>query len=257
MADKRNCRIFIRAALCLCGAYFFYTVARTNVLLKNAKTLIANAEKFPREYSVGDNFGEPEQREIIYVALGDSTAVGVGAARLNETHAFQIATTFATLNKRRVRVINLAVSGSVLNDVLQKQLPQLAKFKPDLITVSIGANDATHFSSMGKYQAQMQVLVSKLSASKAQVSFATTPDMYQAPALVLPLALAVNRRAKMQNAILEKAIGGSQIKTVDLFNRGKLIYAQNPNLYAADFFHPSSGGYQIWARLFIADLAAS
>ena len=60
-----------------------------------------------------------------------------------------------------------------------------------------------------------------------------------------------------QKAILIKAAANSKIKVVDLFNRGKLIYAQNPNLYAADFFHPSSDGYQIWARLFIAELAAN
>ena len=60
-----------------------------------------------------------------------------------------------------------------------------------------------------------------------------------------------------QKAILNKAAANSKIKVVDLFNRGKLIYAQNPNLYAADFFHPSSDGYQIWARLFIAELAAN
>jgi len=156
-----------------------------------------------------------------------------------------------------VRVINLAVSGAVLNDVLQNQLPKMAKLKPDLISVSIGANDATHFSSVGKYQTQMQSLVEKLSAKKAQVLFATTPDMFQAPALTLPLALAVNQRAKMQNAILDEATTNSKIKVIDLFNRGKLIYAQNPNLYAPDFFHPSSDGYQIWARLFTAELVAN
>jgi len=93
--DKRKRRILIRSALCIFGAYFLYTAAHTNVLLKNAKTLISTAEKFPREYSVG----EPKQPEVIYVVLGDSTAVGVGAARLNETYAFQIASAFAALNK--------------------------------------------------------------------------------------------------------------------------------------------------------------
>ena len=253
MAAGNKRRIFIRAALCLCGAYFLYQSARTNVLLKNAGDLMANAEKFPREYSVGDQ----ENREIIYVVLGDSTAVGVGAAGLEDSCAFQIATTFADLKKRRVRVINMAVSGAVLNDVLEKQLPQLAKLKPDLISVSIGANDATHFASMEKYRAQMQWLIEKLGASKAQVLMATTPDMFQSPALPLPLAMSANRRAKMQNVILAKAAANSLIKVVDLFNRGQLIYAQNPNLYAADFFHPSSGGYQIWARLFIAEFAAN
>ena len=252
MTGKRNRRILLRAALCLCGAYFLYLSARTTVLLKNAKTLIANAEKFPREYSIS----ETKQGEITYVVLGDSTAVGVGAARLEDGYAFQTATAFADFKKRRVRVVNLAISGAVLNDVLEKQLPQLAKLKPDLITVSIGANDATHFSSIEKYRVQMKLLIGKLGESKAQVLIATTPDIFQAPALPLPLALAANRRAKMQNAILSKAATNSKIQVVDLFNRGKLIYAQNPNLYAADFFHPASDGYQIWARLFIAELTA-
>jgi len=253
---KKKRRIFFCGALCLLGAYLGYTAARTSVLLKNANRLIAHAEKFPREYSVG----QKDATKFVCVVLGDSTAVGVGTRRWNESYAFQLAR--AASQKRgaggvNVRVINIAVSGAMLNNVLEKQLPKISKLQPDLIAVSIGANDATHFTSATQYQKQIALLIAKLKASKARVLFANTPDMAQVPALPLPLALAVNQRAKMQNAILEKSIIGSQIEIVDLFRRGKLVYSQNPDLYAADFFHPSPQGYEIWAQLFINRFAKS
>ena len=56
--------------------------------------------------------------------------------------------------------------------------------------------------------------------------------------------------------LLEKELIGTKIKMVDLFHRGKLIYARDHNLYAKDFFHPSTRGYEIWTRLFNEQLAA-
>lgn len=237
--------------LCVLGAYLLYTAARTTVLLGNAKELIADAEKFPREYSLGASGG----RELIYVVLGDSTAVGVGAARLEGSYAFQIATK-AAAHGRRVQVINIAASGARLRDVLKNQMPQLEKLKPHLISLSIGANDATHFSSTAQYQKEVGILVSQLNRQTAVVLLASAPDMVQAPALPLPLALAVNRRAMTQNKILQSALGNSKphnskLRYVDLFHRGKLIYSKNPDLYATDFFHPSADGYAIWADLFV------
>jgi len=247
---KKKRRVILCGVLCALGAYVLYTSARTTVLLGNAKELIADAEKFPREYSLG----APGERELIYVVMGDSTAVGVGAARVEASCAFQIATA-AAAQGRRVRVINIAASGARLGAILKNQLPKIAELKPHLISLSIGANDATHFSSPAQYQKQMGILVSQLSRQTAVVLLAGTPDMVQAPALPLPLALAVNRRAIRQNKILQSALDNSKLhnsklRYVDLFYRGKLIYAQNPDLYAADFFHPSADGYAIWADLF-------
>jgi lysophospholipase L1-like esterase len=87
-----------------------------------------------------------------------------------------------------------------------------------------------------------------------QILFANTPDMYQAPALPLPLAIAANRHARRQNAVLDSALQGTSIRAVDLYHEGKLVYWLAPDLYAADRFHPSGSGYRRWANLFIQEL---
>ena len=49
--------------------------------------------------------------------------------------------TSAPSTGRSVRVVNLSVSGATVELAVRDQLPKFAKFRPDVVTVSIGAND--------------------------------------------------------------------------------------------------------------------
>lgn len=154
----------------------------------------------------------------------------------------------------RVHVVNVAVGGARLRDATQNQLAVLEKLKPQVAVVSVGANDATHGTSEIEYSNDLKTLLNALQKNAKTVLFADTPDMFQAPALPLPLALLANHRARRQNRTLQKMARGSSVRIVDIYSRGKLIYGRDKNLYAADLFHPSGKGYDVWARLFIAQL---
>ncbi len=239
-------RLFLLATL----VWLVFSVGRARVLLLNGQHIAAQSAPFSRDYFVGKR-GAPL---LTYLVLGDSTAAGWGAGQLKRTYPYQVAQAVAARGFR-VRVVNVAVGGARLGDVHQNQLGALQRVRPDLITLSVGANDATHFTSPEDYARELRAVVAALQSSTAkQILMADTPDMYQAPALPLPLAIATNGRARRLNVALTEALRGSKIRRVELYDNGKLIYRHNPDFYAADLFHPSGAGYGVWARLFIGKL---
>jgi lysophospholipase L1-like esterase len=228
------------------ASYVLFTVARSHVLLSKGREIAQRSALFGREYSVGD----PTRPTFTYLVMGDSTAAGWGAGQLTNTYPYRVAAGVASQGYH-VRVINVAVGGALLRDVLQTQVAALKRVRPQLVTVSVGANDATHFTAQHEYSNQLRSLLAALQKSGAHtILFANTPDMYQAPALPLPLAVATNIRARQQNTILDEALQETKIRRVDLYNKGKLIYRREPELYAADKFHPSASGYRRWAEVF-------
>ena len=231
------------------ASWLIYTVARTQILLRNGRAIGAHAATFARDYSVGAAGAPP----LTYLVLGDSTAAGWGATTLQTTYPHQVARAVAARGFR-VRVVNVAVGGATARDVAASQLAALERIKPDLITLSVGANDATHFTAPDDYRRDLSAILSALEQSPARtILVADTPDMFLAPALPLPLAWATARRARAQNQMLRELVQGSRVGIVPLYEKGKLDARVNPDLYAADWFHPSSSGYARWARLFIAE----
>jgi acyl-CoA thioesterase I len=82
--------------------------------------------------------------ELRYVALGDSLAQGVGASHPERGYVGLLAARIEYLTGAGVEVINLSATGVMIDDVTRYQLPALRSLDPapDLITVSVGTNDA-------------------------------------------------------------------------------------------------------------------
>ncbi len=182
--------------------------------------------------------------------MGDSTAAGWGAGDVASTYSHQIAGAIAAWGFR-VHVVNVAVGSATAAQVRREQSAFLASVRPDLVTLSVGANDATHGTTSADFEREMRLLQADLQASSAKsVLVANVPDMFLSPALPYPLAIISGKRARNLNAILETMPRGSKLQIVDLYQRGKLDYRRDPGLYAADLFHPSPRGYAVWAHLF-------
>ena len=233
--------------------WLLYTAARSRVLLGKGRAIAAHSAGFARDCYVGEA-GAPV---LTYLALGDSTGAGWGAASLESTYPHLVAQSLARRGFR-VRLVNVAVGGATVGDVRAHQLAAIEKFAPDIVTLSVGANDATHFTNLVDYRRDLRAILVALEKSSArQILVADTPDMYLAPALPLPLSWATARRARAQNALLDELARGSRVRIVPLYARGKLDARADPQLYASDWFHPSAQGYAIWAQLFSARLQAS
>lgn len=98
---------------------------------------------------------------LLYVALGDSAAQGVGASSPDKGYVGLIADRLRTSTGRPVQVVNLSVSGARVADVVATQLPQLADLEPDLVTVAIGGNDIREYDQDG-FTADVDQLVANL-----------------------------------------------------------------------------------------------
>ena len=229
------------------AATVVYQLGRAAILLRHGREIAQHSASFKRNYLVG----KPTDKTLTYLVLGDSTAAGWGAKSAEETYVCKVAQAVAARGFR-VRVVNVAVGGARLRDVLATQIAALKTNRPQIVTVSVGANDATHGTDDIEYSNDLKTLFAALKTSGAtKILVANTPDMFQTPALVWPLARKFGGRAQTQNAIFDTLISDTRIQKVDLFGKGKLVYARDQNLYARDLFHPSSKGYRVWAREFV------
>ena len=238
----------IAAAFVLSGLiWLLYTAVRSSVLLRNGRAIEAQSASFARDIYLG----APDAPALTYLAMGDSTGAGWGAARVQATYPYLLARSIARRGFR-VHLVNVAKGGATARDVRDNQLAALKRISPDVITLSVGANDATHSTDADSYRRDMRAIVSALEASGArQILVADTPDMWLAPALPMPIAWAAARRARAQNAILAELVRDSRVQVVPLYARGKLDARVDPQLYASDRFHPSAQGYARWAELFV------
>ncbi len=233
-------RILVVIILVLIAGY----IVRDVRLLRASTHLFAISDQFPHQYQVGSTDDPP----FLCVVLGDSTMAGSGVERYEETLPYLIATHIAE-QKHLVRVINVAQSGARIADVAEKQWPEVQKLLPDLVLVSVGANDATHFTSLKDYTSSIEALVQDFSQlSHARVVWATAPDMHTIPALPKVLTYFVGKRSQQQNALVQrKTAKDTFVILANIYDEAKLDYDKDHSLYAPDLFHPSAKGYTLWA----------
>ena len=82
----------------------------------------------------------PTKKSFVYVALGDSTVEGIGATAPHRSYT-GILHGVIKEKKKRTHYHNLGIAGATIQDVIRLQLAKAIELQPDLITLSVGAND--------------------------------------------------------------------------------------------------------------------
>ena len=177
--------------------------------------------------------------ELLYVAIGDSAAQGIGASAPKNSYVGVIADHLRAVTGRTVRVANLSVSGATVALAVADQLPRFASLQPDIMTVSIGANDIAGFDP-ARFRAGLRAV------------FAAVPDhaiVADLPYFFLPW----NERLVAEgNRILREEAAARGLQVVPLHDTMKHeglrgIFTQ----FAEDLFHPNDHGYRVWASAFL------
>jgi len=171
-----------------------------------------------------------------YVVLGDSAAQGLGASKPQLGYVGLLAKQIAQTTGKQVRVVNLSVSGAQTEDVINKQLPELKNYKPDLLTVEIGANNVTHWDS-ALFSKQYNQLAQALPAGTI---VANVPYFGG--------RIRLNTQALAASEIIAQAAATYQLKLVDL--QAYTHTRQSIRNYSWDLFHPSNQGYKNWDAAF-------
>lgn len=177
--------------------------------------------------------------ELLYVAIGDSAAQGIGASRPWHSYVGVLAHFIRHKTDRTVRVVNLAQSGARVREALESQLPHLAKLKPDILTVSVGANDIIEFDAE-RFEREIRELFGALPRFAI---VAEVPCFYFGEA---------ERRVRIANDIIRRIAGEHHLAVAPLYGVTRVRTAARTALrdVAADFFHPNDRGYIVWASAF-------
>jgi acyl-CoA thioesterase I len=181
-----------------------------------------------------------------YIAAGDSTAVGEGASNISSTYPNIIAAYLAKNNSVTYR--NIGVSGARTEDLLKDQLPQIISFDPDLVTISIGANDLVRANSSRNILRNIEAILSSLTQeTDAKIVIATLPNFGGANLLPSWYVRILEWRASALNRKLFE-MQTERIRIANIHDRDGVDASST---YAADHFHPNDLGYAGWSKKFI------
>jgi lysophospholipase L1-like esterase len=181
-----------------------------------------------------------KEGELLYVVVGDSAAQGIGASKPHRGYVGTIAAHLRTTTGRSVRVVNLSVSGARLREALEVQVPKLKRLNPDVITVSIGANDIADFDDI-RFDKELRQLADAL---PPHAIVADLPSFFFGEA---------EKRVRIANAIVHQVVGEHGFTLAPLYRATRRQGAARValNQASADFFHPNDRGYRVWASAFL------
>jgi acyl-CoA thioesterase I len=193
-----------------------------------------------------------EAAPVSYVAIGASDTVGVGASQPErEGWVPRIHEQLPTGS----RLTNLGVSGSLLSQALEQQLPVALAAKPDVVTVWLADNDLNARVPLERYGDDLERLLSALETTGATVLVGNVPDLAQLPVYRGLDPTLVRGQVDAWNTVIAATSARHGALLVDLHANWPEL-AQRPEFVSADGFHPSAEGYSRLAQLFLDVLEA-
>jgi len=193
-----------------------------------------------------DYWSSPHGRAggLLYVALGDSTAQGVGASTPDRGYVGLLADHLRIQTGGSVRVINLSVSGARIQDVVDTQVPVLRLLHPDVVTVAVGGNDVRSYRAAA-FSRQVDELTSAL-----------PPGTF-----IADVPWFMHGRWERQAAQGAAVVGRSALErglTVVPLHEAQRRQGWTTMFtdFAPDWFHPNDRGYRVWAETFWSAMKA-
>lgn len=184
-------------------------------------------------------------KPLVYAVLGDSTAVGQGGsyedgiARASAQHLAE---------NHLVTLQNFAISGAQVGDVLSHQVPQAIEIKPDIVLLSMGANDVTHLTPIERVRSDTAQIISELRRANPGIRVVITgaPAMGTVPRFPEPLRSLAGLRADQMNRMFIALAETESIVFAPVARETGPQFDKNPGLFAPDKFHPNTAGYITW-----------
>jgi lysophospholipase L1-like esterase len=168
----------------------------------------------------------------LWVVLGDGASLGSGASTREAGYVCLVAEAL-TADGAPWRVWNLAQVGADLDDVVTRQLPELAELTAAapaaLVTCVVGAADV-----VGRPEGAEERLRALLAALPAGAVVATLPELYGNPT------------ATALNVVLREEAARNDLRVVDLWDDG----GRQGRWYGSDF-HPNDVGHAEWATVLL------
>lgn len=180
--------------------------------------------------------------QMVYVALGDSAAQGIGATSPNRGYVGQVAKRLEAQSGKSVQVINLSKTGAKMADYLTEQAPKLQKLHPDIVTIEIGANDIAVFNAK-TFRAQFKQVLTTLPDG----TYVANMPLFNSRPKLTP-------KAKEASVIIEQEL--QTYPKLHFVNLEKQT-SEHQSIFgfAPDFFHPNNLGYKNWTNAFWLEIS--
>lgn len=190
----------------------------------------------------------PNESEVVYVALGDSLTAGVGASKPEEAYPYLLAEFAAQKTNTRVKLVNLAIPGATAYDVVKTQLSAMSRPAPNVITILIGANDLHQKVSPNAFKQNLTAILSAASNTRAKIYLFTIPFLGDSELMLPPYRTYFDRETNRFNRLIAEVARNYPITVIDLYSLTRESAFNDPNYYSQDGFHPSAVAYSAWAK---------
>ena len=200
--------------------------------------------RIPEHHVYWGERGKADPEAVLYVALGDSAALGLGASRPDRGYVGIVAKEIARITGRTVRVRNLAIDGATCAVVLADELHRIPKATALVCTLDVGANDVWSFDPV-RFRDEFDRICAALPAGTI---VADLPSFSFLP---------VWNRVRTANAIVHELVAAHGLVLAPLNETtrrgGPIVAIRNA---AGDLFHPNDRGHRVWAEAFLPAVRA-
>lgn len=192
---------------------------------------------------------------VRFVSLGDSFTIGTGSSPAEAWPAQLV----ARWGQRgcRVSLENPSVNGYATDDLVRDELPVVARLRPAVVSLAVGANDYVRGSTPERYRAQLRVIFQGLAdagVAPRQVFVLPQPDWSTAPAARgFGSPAEILNGINTFNSILEdetRRFGGHFAPLFALMQRQAAAA-----MFAPDGLHPNAAAHAAWAAQLVDALA--
>jgi lysophospholipase L1-like esterase len=226
---QRHAATFVPAVL-LGAALLRLASLRRDVA--RARALAASGRPFERRL---------ERSALRVLVLGDSTGVGVGANRPEESIAGLLAEDFPFAD-----IVNVSRSGARVADALaQARGCRRSGQRFDVALLHIGGNDVLRATPMKKLAEDCELLLAELAGLADRTIWLGPPNIGIVPLFPPPFSWVLAARSRAAAALFARSAAAHDIAFLDFssgehatrFKRGRRDH------FASDLLHPSSSSY--------------
>lgn len=201
----------------------------------------------------GCSASQRQPRDILYLAIGASDALGIGATPLRNGYVYRIRDELEQQTRADVRLLNLGIPGGATRDLRQAlQLALRREVKPDLVTVWTGANDLISGQAPEDFEKELSTLLKELrDKTSSVVVLADIPDLTKIPRFRnQPSRVVTLNRIAAFNRVIEKHGSAFNVPIVK-FSKEEVT---DDLVSEVDGFHPSDRGHRVIAELFLKSI---
>jgi len=181
-------------------------------------------------------------RHATVLILGDSTGVGVGAARPEESVAGLFAADYPDAD-----IINVAVSGTrVAGAIVQARRCLEAGLRFDLALLHVGGNDVVADTPLHRLADDCDILMLELGRLAERTVWLGPPDLGLAPLFPRPYAWVMAARSRAASKVFSAAAARHNVIFIDFSAPAHVAHFRKRRRqhFALDGFHPNSASYK-------------